>query len=369
MTTSTKILDLAHRLAKIGQESPTKELKALSDAATNLGKAWSGSWFGYHSRVYYENLVPVPTGAYFSMADGLQRSFSSETIGNWIEYKFDDLIYDIKQTAGVTDLQPLVNKSKEVAEIFEGIRFELLSLLTPIANKYKEDTVIENIIDTIKKQKIPSYRDYLTVVKPKGQFISRDNNAIQAGLEIPAHYSILANVFEIQVSYEACTNLGKNAQRVVSHLENLAYEKDSSKQIGTRVFIGHGRSPVWKNLKDFIQDRLNLQWDEFNRVSVAGHTNINRLSSMLDNAAIAFIIMTAEDEQADQTLHARMNVIHEAGLFQGRLGFEKAILLLEDGCKEFSNVQGLGQIRFPKGNIEAKFEEIRLVLEREKLIE
>jgi predicted nucleotide-binding protein len=39
-----------------------------------------------------------------------------------------------------------------------------------------------------------------------------------------------------------------------------------------------------------------------------------------------------------------MNVIHEAGLFQGRLGFERAIILLEDGCEEFSNIQGYGQI-------------------------
>jgi predicted nucleotide-binding protein len=59
---------------------------------------------------------------------------------------------------------------------------------------------------------------------------------------------------------------------------------------------------------------------------------------------------------------------HEAGLFQGRLGFEKAIIVLEDGCKEFSNIQGLGQIRFPSGNISAAFEEIRLVLEREGLL-
>jgi hypothetical protein len=42
---------------------------------------------------------------------------------------------------------------------------------------------------------------------------------------------------------------------------------------------------------------------------------------------------------------------------------------LEEGCEEFSNVQGLGQIRFPKGKIEAKFEDIRQVLERENLIE
>jgi len=29
---------------------------------------------------------------------------------------------------------------------------------------------------------------------------------------------------------------------------------------GTNVVIGHGRSPVWRELKDFIKDRLNLQW-------------------------------------------------------------------------------------------------------------
>lgn len=60
--------------------------------------------------------------------------------------------------------------------------------------------------------------------------------------------------------------------------------------------------------------------------------------------------------------------IHEAGLCQGRLGFERAIILLEDGCAEFSNIHGLGQIRFPKGNISAKFQEIRNVLEREGII-
>jgi len=63
------------------------------------------------------------------------------------------------------------------------------------------------------------------------------------------------------------------------------------------------------------------------------------------------------------------NVVHAAGCFQGRLGFTRAIVLLEEGCAEFSNIQGLGQIRFPKGNIKAVFEEIRAVLEREGVIE
>jgi predicted nucleotide-binding protein len=138
--------------------------------------------------------------------------------------------------------------------------------------------------------------------------------------------------------------------------------------IGTNVFIGHGRSLVWRELKDFLEDRLGLSVDEFNRVPVAGTATSTRLSEMLDAAAFAFLVMTAEDEQTDGKVRARENVVHEVGLFQGRLGFSRAIVLLEDGCGEFSNIHGLGQICFPRGDITAKFEEIRKVLEREEVI-
>ena len=90
---------------------------------------------------------------------------------------------------------------------------------------------------------------------------------------------------------------------------------------------------------------------------------------MLDSAAIAFLVLTTEDKQRERKQNARMNVIHDVGLFQGRLGFTRAIVLLEQGCEEFSNINGLGQIRFPKGNIDAAFEEIRRMLEREELLQ
>lgn len=134
-----------------------------------------------------------------------------------------------------------------------------------------------------------------------------------------------------------------------------------------RIFIGHGRSSTWRELKDLLQDRLGLQTDEFNRESPAGIPTADRLQEMLNSASFAFLVMTAEDEHADKTFHARENVIHEIGLFQGKLTFRKAIVLLEDGCTEFSNIHGLSQIRFPKGNIMAKPEEIRLVLAREDI--
>ena len=135
-----------------------------------------------------------------------------------------------------------------------------------------------------------------------------------------------------------------------------------------KIFIGHGRSPLWRELKDFLSDRLGLSWDEFNREAVAGFPTFERITQMLSEAEFAFLIMTAEDAHLDESIHARENVVHEVGLFQGKLGPKKAIILLEDGCEEFSNIVGLSQIRFPKGNISAVFEEIRRVLEREGMI-
>ncbi|MGX1106554.1 MULTISPECIES: nucleotide-binding protein [Bradyrhizobium] len=133
------------------------------------------------------------------------------------------------------------------------------------------------------------------------------------------------------------------------------------------VFIGHGRSPLWRELKDFLETRLTLKVVEFNSVPTAGVATAERLTEMLQSASFAFLLMTAEDAQPDGKTRARENVVHEVGLFQGRLGFKRAIILLEDGCEEFSNIHGLGQIRFPKNAISSKFEEIRLVLEREKI--
>jgi predicted nucleotide-binding protein len=137
---------------------------------------------------------------------------------------------------------------------------------------------------------------------------------------------------------------------------------------GQCIFIGHGHSAVWRELKDFISETLHLQWDEFDREAFAGTTVIDRLKQMLKRATFAFLIMTAEDEHSDGKKHARENVIHEIGLFQGKLGFGKAIVLLEEGCQEFSNVHGLLLIRFPPGNIMSKSEQIRKVLEANRIL-
>lgn len=158
-----------------------------------------------------------------------------------------------------------------------------------------------------------------------------------------------------------------HVRRIVENLEAVPQISETP-FLGKRIFIGHGRSPLWRELKDFLAERLGLPWDEFNREPVAGYTTSARLNIMLSQSAFAFLVMTAEEEHLDSTIHARPNVIHEVGLFQGRLGFPRAIVLLEEGCSEFSNITGLSQIRFPRSDIAARFEECRRVLEREGLL-
>lgn len=55
----------------------------------------------------------------------------------------------------------------------------------------------------------------------------------------------------------------------------------------------------------------------------------------------------------------------ELGLFQGKLGFARAVVLLEEGTEEFSNIHGIHQIRFAKGRIKETFGDILATLRRE----
>ena len=121
-----------------------------------------------------------------------------------------------------------------------------------------------------------------------------------------------------------------------------------------KIFIGHGRSTEWLKLRIFLSQTLNLQCDEFNIEATAGVQTANRIDAMLAAARMALLVMTAEDQHADKTLHARENVIHEVGLFQAKLGPQRAIVLLENGCSSFSNLDGLTTINFPPHDIMAR---------------
>ncbi|MGM5028985.1 TIR domain-containing protein [Tardiphaga sp. 862_B3_N4_1] len=374
MKSFEELFELAKKLEAVGSiiesENLSHPMEKLEEAANRLKRSFSGSWLGYHSRVYYEGLVPTPAGANFSQEWGLKDlSFTGlGSIGDWQEYQFDQIVEFIRESAGNPDLRPVREAEKKAFQTFNASASDIVSILETETDK-QADPFLSKLKTDIGNLEVMSKTDVAQHWSPEGQIITRDMIAMGQKIQVPPHIDVLAEVASIRHSFGICAVAATIAKKAASHLERKNRNNVANERIGTNVFIGHGRSSAWRELKDFVQDRLGLPWDEFNRVPVAGVTNIARLSEMLNDAAIALLVMTPEDEMADGAYQARMNVVHEAGLFQGRLGFSKAIILLEEGCEEFSNIQGLGQIRFPKGNIGAAFEEIRRVMEREGLSE
>jgi predicted nucleotide-binding protein len=86
---------------------------------------------------------------------------------------------------------------------------------------------------------------------------------------------------------------------------------------------------------------------------------------MIQKSSFALLVLTAEDEQGDGHFRARQNVIHEAGLFQGKLGFPRAIILLEEGVENLSNLDGVQYINFKQNNIRETFGDVVATIKRE----
>lgn len=372
MEAHQELFEIAQRLQPYAEMLDAPEVKtpldAIEAASKDVGRSFSGSWLGYHARVYYEGLVPPPPGANFSQEWGLEETFGNRgSRGNWLEHDPDAIKNRVFAIAGEPDLTAIVASAKEAEKVFLLAKGDITSILTTeIADN--PDVFLDRLIEDISPREPKSSSDFAEYISPKDVLMTRDSLALSQGKLRPPHLDLLVKVYSLRHAFGICGAAADISRKGASHLERKGRRKRTAERVGTNVFIGHGRSLLWRELKDFVEDRLKLPWDEFNRVPVAGVTNISRLAEMLDAAAIALLVLTGEDEMADGGHQARMNVIHEAGLFQGRLGFTKAIVLLEDGCEEFSNINGLGQIRFPTGNISAAYEEVRLVLEREGLL-
>jgi predicted nucleotide-binding protein len=349
-------------------ETIAEPLRRLQRAAISVGEAWSGSPIGYQSRVYYADFAPRPADALWSSEWGMTPAFSNTAAGDWQIYTRSAVVEEVHSRAGNPDMAAATHLATQAKRELDEVRAEIRSVLTAFLSE-RSDELLKQLKERVDTIKVHTADQLAHAALPTGQYMSRDSQAMSEGLQVAPHLSVLADVLAVQSAFQACADLGDVAAQAGAHIRRLGSARHAAAvSRGSAVFIGHGRSAQWRELKDFIQDRLGLPWEEFNRMPAAGVTNIARLAEMLEASTIAFLVLTAEDEMADGTVIARQNVIHEAGLFQGRLGFTRAIVVLEEGCESFSNIDGLGQIRFPRGRIAAAFEEVRRVLEREGLL-
>ena len=149
------------------------------------------------------------------------------------------------------------------------------------------------------------------------------------------------------------------------HAEHDRVQLDPPSLPKPTIFIGHGRDSQWRDLRDHLSDKHGYRVEAYEIGAQAGFSIQAILGTKLEQATMALLVLTAEDAGADGVSRPRQNVVHELGLFQGRLGFPKAIAIVEVGTEDFSNLQGTEQIRFKHGQIAATFGDVLATLRRE----
>lgn len=182
------------------------------------------------------------------------------------------------------------------------------------------------------------------------------------GLDEHIKFSVDEQDSSVSVSLHSWGNVERVFEILEANVKQCKVPKPS-----VRVFIGHGRNTQWLVLKDHLHEKHGLYVKTYEIAPRAGLATKEVLDDMLTGCSFAVLVLTGEDTDATGGLHARENVIHELGLFQGRLGWQRAIALLEEGVTEFSNIHGLNPIHFHKGNIQETFGEVLATIRREFL--
>jgi len=135
-----------------------------------------------------------------------------------------------------------------------------------------------------------------------------------------------------------------------------------------RVFIGHGHDAQWRHVKDCLGE-WGLRPAYFESSPATGKFVSEVLTEQALGADFAVIVVTGEDADSAGQLRGRQNVIHEIGLMQGRLGWARVAILLEEGVEPFTNIAGLQYIRFSNGRVHQAFHELESMLVREGLLQ
>jgi hypothetical protein len=119
---------LSSAAAAIEADEIAAPLAALRDAVATVDRSFSGSWMGYHSRVYYEGFQTPPPGDHFSKEWGLMGTLASlGSVGEWVEYPFEEVKKYVFCLAANPDLTVARAAARVANEAFNAEKAEITS--------------------------------------------------------------------------------------------------------------------------------------------------------------------------------------------------------------------------------------------------
>ena len=170
--------------------------------------------------------------------------------GDWREYDSEGVKEHIRHMAGDPDLADARAVANKAAEVFEYSKSELVSILQSELDD-RDDSFLENLKAQMDKLLPMSPFEIAQIKAPKGQIMTRDTVVLGQGTQVPPHMAILAEAQSIRQSFGICSAAAEIAAKAASHLERKSRKRKVAERIGTNVFIGHGQSHLWRDLKDF----------------------------------------------------------------------------------------------------------------------
>ena len=353
--------DLAYRLT----------LNSLLENAKEVGKAWCGSWYGYQACVYYKNFDSPPAGTYFDHRWGFEVDLFGESRkkSSWSEYSYDQVMSMIKEGIENKDIDNVIDHTKKWIYGFKNKKVDVLDIIE-IAQE-SNSSYFERLLHRTKQLEVLTVDEIIASERPT-EMATEDPIAIQQGFWTPPHIQVIAEAHWSIRAVEAVHELGNLIEDFIAQMERVRTTTIAPQITGRKVFIGHGRDKSWLQLRNFLKEKLCLPITAYEEESAAGTDIFGHVVSLIDGACIAFLVMTAEDkikdDKGNEEMHPRLNVVHELGICQAKLGPNRAISLVEKGCTVPTNIIGTHHIYFEKDNIMSASEDIRDVLKREKII-
>jgi hypothetical protein len=199
--------------AEAGKEADAIQsaINPLMAAVQAIGKAWCGSWIGYHSTLYWKGLKPAPIGA-FDQNWGLMR-------GNpgWVPMDYEG-VREVVEHKRAQSLDQIMARVKTLEGKANDMRDAVLVALSPYRRRPGFEAE-EKLAENLEEEKWGlSWQDIAKVSMPKS-YISRDQQAMSEGPKAPPHVIYESQLLAMQATMGAVETFGKKASRALAQVE------------------------------------------------------------------------------------------------------------------------------------------------------
>ena len=219
------------------------DLQSMLEILKQIDESWSGSWFGFHADLYYEDFQRPPWNERFDSELGSIHGIPKY----WKEKTDEDIDSFVNERYKGIQIDKIRNSLLQTLEKGKGLQSEICSDLSFIRGFENFDKEIE-ILDKIEKQKWElSPNEYIGSITPQ-KAMTRDSYAASQGFRAPPHIQYQSKVIyllSIITSVEKFIDSTKRLLRQVEVRTSFKITLDAMERDKFRIFKYRFFSIFW----------------------------------------------------------------------------------------------------------------------------